>query len=150
PSREALNESANATFNPIETAQDFLRRRDGNIVFGKIYTRLKQRDKLDQLCLDRAYATGDRTFQLLRGDASLVKSSRIDEIPYGLGLRKIKATVQVGAQREFAWLRETRPRTNSGFYTGSKNNRSAMARDFNDVFARVGTRCGEIANNHLV
>ena len=90
---EGVEQPPRLLFDGMQTPQNFLRRRDSNIVFGEIDSGFEKRNQFKKLLLHRPDAAGHRTAYLLSRNARLVDGGCINQLANSFGLRKIDASV---------------------------------------------------------
>ena len=147
---EAGGQHANGIEDRAEPAQDLGVGRDADVVFGEIDAGFEQRDQFEQLLFEGSDAPGHGALGLLGGDARLVQGGGFDEVADGLGLRKVDAAVQEGAQGELAGLGEAGAGLNGPLDGVAQHDGRAVAGDLNDVLGGVGARGREEGDYHLV
>ncbi len=114
-----------------------------DVVFGEVDARFEQGDELDErLCLAGCDAAGERSANLARRDAGLVKSLRLDQIANGLRLGEIDAAGEKCALGKFPGSARLAPARSARRTSSSQNDRRAVSRDLHQVFARVGIAAG--------
>ena len=148
--REAPNQPLHRGIDRIDSAQDLLRGRDGDIVLCEIDACLKQRDQFQQLFLQWLNAARHRALDLLCGDTRLVERGGFDEVANSFRSRKIDPAIQVSAQGEFAGLRQTRAFANRTFHAKPEDNRRAVAANLDQVIGGIRAGCGEVGYDHVV
>ncbi len=123
---------------------------DRDIIFREIDPGLEERNQVYQLLLDRMQAPRERAFELLCRHFRLIQSLRVDQIPYGFGLREIDAPVEKRAHGELSGLGQPRSGSDAEFDDVPEHHGRSMRRDFDDVVGGVGMRLGEVCDDDFV
>ena len=120
-----------------DVLQDLFSRYHRDIVLGEVNAGLEQRNQFHQFLLDGLQAAGECPFKLLGCHLGLVKSPRLDQIAYSLGLSEIDASLEEGAHGKFARFSDASAARQSKLNNVTQNHRRTVSRDFNDVVRSV-------------
>jgi hypothetical protein len=116
----------------------------------KIKRRLELCDQVEESRIECRDAFGERSFELIKRNASLQWCRCLNQISDRFRLNEIALAVQKCAQREFARFREPCTRRNSALQHGLQKHRAAVSGDLDDVLAGVRTRRGEKRRDNFI
>jgi hypothetical protein len=106
----------------------------------KIERCLQFRDEVHQRRVNGADAAGERAFERVERRPRLERRHGVDQVRDGFRLDEIDSSVQIRAEREFTWIRESPAGGNHGADDRLEDDRAAVRGNFGDVFAGVGMR----------
>jgi hypothetical protein len=147
---EAAGEGTGLFEDGVDAAQDLGGGGDADVVLGEVDAGFKQRDEFEEFGLDGGEAAGDGALCLAGGYAGLVERGGVDEVADGFGLGKVDASVDEGAEGEFAGFGETRSGADGAVETVAEDDWCTVAGDFDDVFGGVGAGGGEEGDDDFV
>src|SRR3954451_11255600 len=108
------------------------------VLLRKIELRLGKRTQVHQLSLQDGYCSRELAAQRAKCAARCFAARGVDEIGHRLRLREIEATFEKGAPGEFARFGEPRAAIEASAQKLAHHYRSAVAMQFEHVFAGVG------------
>jgi hypothetical protein len=147
---ETAGQSGDLVEDGVDAAQDFGCGGDADIVFSEVDAGFKQSDEFEEFGFDGSEAAGDGALCLAGGDTGLVERGGVDEVADGLGLGEVDASVNEGAEGEFAGFGEAGSGADGAVKAVAEDDRGAMARDLDDIFGGIGAGRGEEGNDYFV